>query len=226
MTEEQWLDPRANAQGLTRCLIGSPKTRSNAVRRKLRLFGCAVCRLFWDRLPEECLRRAIEGTELVAEGALPKEYLDSANRAVREASLNSLLARGGDEPQKRLPFALLDALIRREAPGVAFGVVSYALPLATHHGPPDADAIIVRFLRDVLGNPFRKVKFDKKWRTDTAVALARTMYESRDFSAMPILADALQDAGCDNDDILSHCRDTSPMHVRGCWVVDLVLDKQ
>jgi hypothetical protein len=49
------------------------------------------------------------------------------------------------------------------------------------------------------------------------------MYEARDFSAMPILADALQDAGCDNDDILSHCRDTKQVHVRGCWVVDLVL---
>ncbi|MBP3958607.1 hypothetical protein J8F10_25440 [Gemmata sp. G18] len=52
------------------------------------------------------------------------------------------------------------------------------------------------------------------------------MYESRDFSAMPILADALQDAGCDNADILSHCRDTSLTHVRGCWVVDLALGKQ
>jgi hypothetical protein len=51
------------------------------------------------------------------------------------------------------------------------------------------------------------------------------MYESRNFSAMPILADALQDAGCDNDDILSHCRIDGP-HVRGCWVVDLVLGKE
>jgi hypothetical protein len=51
------------------------------------------------------------------------------------------------------------------------------------------------------------------------------MYESRDFGAMPILADALQDAGCDNDDILNHCRDEKATHVRGCWVVDLVLDK-
>ena len=62
------------------------------------------------------------------------------------------------------------------------------------------------------------------WRTDTALSLARQMYESRDFSAMPILADALQDAGCDSDDILNHCRGPGP-HVRGCWVVDLVLGK-
>lgn len=64
------------------------------------------------------------------------------------------------------------------------------------------------------------------WRTDTAVALARQMYDSRDFGAMPILADALQDAGCDGEDILSHCRDPKQVHVRGCWVVELVLGKE
>jgi hypothetical protein len=51
------------------------------------------------------------------------------------------------------------------------------------------------------------------------------MYESRDFGAMPILADALQDAGCASDDVLSHCRGPGP-HVRGCWVVDLMLGKE
>ena len=79
--------------------------------------------------------------------------------------------------------------------------------------------------RDIFGNPFRSVAFDPVWRSDTAVSLARHMYESRDFSAMPILADALQDAGCDNADILDHCRGPGP-HVRGCWVVDLVLGKE
>jgi hypothetical protein len=63
------------------------------------------------------------------------------------------------------------------------------------------------------------------WRTSTAVALAKEMYDSRGFGAMPILADALQDAGCTSDDILGHCRDVHATHVRGCWVVDLVLGK-
>jgi len=57
------------------------------------------------------------------------------------------------------------------------------------------------------------------------VSLARGMYEGRDFSAMPILADALQDAGCENADVLSHCRDEKQTHVRGCWALDLVLGK-
>jgi hypothetical protein len=80
-------------------------------------------------------------------------------------------------------------------------------------------------LREIFGNPFRPATVDPDWLTSTVVALARQMYEARDFSIMPILADALQDAGCDNDDILTHCRGDGP-HVRGCWVVDLLLGKK
>ena len=68
------------------------------------------------------------------------------------------------------------------------------------------------------------VEFEPAWRTSTVLALARQMYDTRDFAAMPILADALQDAGCDSDDILAHCREPGT-HVRGCWAVDLVLGK-
>ena len=79
-------------------------------------------------------------------------------------------------------------------------------------------------VRDICGNPFRPAAFSPSWRTGTAVLLARQMYESRDFSAMPTLADALQEAGCNNPEVLDHCR--GPVsHVRGCWVVDLVLGR-
>ena len=88
-----------------------------------------------------------------------------------------------------------------------------------------AARIHCELIRDIFGNPFRPVTFSPAWRTDTAVTLARQMYEAREFSAMPILADALQDAGCDNEDVLNHCREASAAHVRGCWVVDLVLGK-
>ncbi|MFO0823654.1 MAG: hypothetical protein U0792_11150 [Gemmataceae bacterium] len=81
-------------------------------------------------------------------------------------------------------------------------------------------------LRDIFGNPFRPVSFDAEWRTSTAVLLAKQMYESRNFDAMPILADALEDAGCCNEHILNHCRDANGVHVRGCWVIDLVLGKK
>ena len=78
----------------------------------------------------------------------------------------------------------------------------------------------VELIRCVFGNPFTRVEFQPVWRTSTAVAIARGCHESGDYSAMPILADALQDVSCD-DDIVTHCRE--PVHVRGCRVVDAVL---
>jgi hypothetical protein len=83
----------------------------------------------------------------------------------------------------------------------------------------------LQFLRDIFGNPFRPVAVDPAWLTSDVVAMARGMYETRDFAAMPILTDALQDAGCENADILTHCCGDGP-HIRGCWVVDLMLGKE
>ncbi len=80
------------------------------------------------------------------------------------------------------------------------------------------------YVREMFGNPFRPVAFDPAWRSETAVGIARGIYDDRAFERMPILADALEDAGCDHPDILTHCREPGT-HVRGCWVVDLVLGK-
>lgn len=82
-----------------------------------------------------------------------------------------------------------------------------------------------RLLRCIFGTPFRPAGFAPTWRSEAAVALARRMYESRDFAAMPDLADALSAAGCADPDVLAHCRGSGP-YVRGCWVVDLLLGKE
>ena len=79
-------------------------------------------------------------------------------------------------------------------------------------------------LHCVVGNPFRPVTFDPLWRSETAVALASAIYADRAFDRLPILADALEEAGCDLPDVLAHCRGPGP-HARGCWVVDGVLGK-
>ncbi|WP_246173741.1 hypothetical protein [Limnoglobus roseus] len=78
-------------------------------------------------------------------------------------------------------------------------------------------------LRCVVGNPFRRVALDPSWLTSTAVGLAKGIYVDRTFDRLPILGDALQDAGCVDADILAHCR--GGPHVRGCGVVDLVMAK-
>jgi hypothetical protein len=83
-------------------------------------------------------------------------------------------------------------------------------------------------LRCVFGNPFRPVTLTPAllaWNDGTVVRLAQAIYEDRAFDRLPVLGDALEEAGCDNPDILTHCRQPGP-HVRGCWVVDLVLGKE
>jgi hypothetical protein len=80
-------------------------------------------------------------------------------------------------------------------------------------------------LHDIFGNPFRPVTFDPGWQTSNVIDLARTIYEEKAFDHMPILADALMDAGCSNEEIIQHCRNDGP-HVRGCWVIDLILGKE
>lgn len=87
------------------------------------------------------------------------------------------------------------------------------------------DSRVTDLIQDIFSNRFHPIPFEPAWRTNTVVSLSRIAYETREFAAMPILADALQDAGCDNSDILDHCRGNCP-HTRGCWVVDLILGKQ
>ena len=86
------------------------------------------------------------------------------------------------------------------------------------------DRVRANFLRDIFGNPFRPAPFDAAWAGATAKTIARTIYERRAFDQMPKLAIALEEAGCDSPDILTHCH-TLNEHVRGCWLLDLLLGK-
>jgi hypothetical protein len=79
-------------------------------------------------------------------------------------------------------------------------------------------------LRCLLGNPFRPVAFDPSWRSPEVLLLARAIDEGRAFDGMPVLADALEEAGCSAAEVLEHCRGARP-HARGCWVLDRLLDK-
>jgi hypothetical protein len=87
----------------------------------------------------------------------------------------------------------------------------------------ESDYMLALF-HDIFGNSFRQLTANSAWLTSTVLALATGIYEEKAFDRMPIIADALQDASCDNEDILTHCRGPGP-HTRGCWVVDLVLNE-
>jgi hypothetical protein len=88
-------------------------------------------------------------------------------------------------------------------------------------------------LREILGNPFTTPRFEPAWKTSTVVQLAQSIFEERSFDKMPILADALLDADCDEETLLRHCRgtelwnkDKEPVyHIRGCWVIELILGR-
>jgi hypothetical protein len=86
-------------------------------------------------------------------------------------------------------------------------------------------APLAALLRDIVGNPFRPVTLDPRWLTSTVMNLATEIYTEKTLDRMPILADALVDAGCDDEEIIAHCRDDGP-HVRGCWVLGLLLGKE
>ncbi len=85
--------------------------------------------------------------------------------------------------------------------------------------------VYARLLRDVVGDPFQPPSLEPAWCTDTVHSIATKIYDDMDFSEMPILADALEEAGCDEQPILDHCR-LDDSHVRGCWVLDMILGKE
>ncbi len=195
--------------------------------RKMRLFGCACCRRLAGLLVDPRSREAVEVGERFADGEVGKDVLTAARKAANEV---------GRKPPPGQPWTaghswaasaaeMVAHVTYQDAFSTAASRAAEAVAQARLRTRKAEEALQVTLLRDIFGNPFRPVAFDPTWQTDTAVSLARTMYEEREFSAMPILADALQDAGCDSDDMLAHCRDPNGVHVRGCWVVDLVLGK-
>jgi len=225
MTEVEWLICD-NVKSMLRVL------RGRADERKLRLFAVAGCRSVWSLVQGMDGQRALETAEGYADGAVTQHEMITAYVSTNTL-INVIRSQSRNVHQDPKAFALL-AVLRGTSTGLCFygrdweyetyDPYQCASDVAEYVEKGSAWGKKGDTLRDIFGNPFRPVAFDTAWRTDTAVALATQMYESRDFGAMPILADALQDAGCDSDDILSHCRGPGP-HVRGCWVVDLVLGK-
>jgi hypothetical protein len=223
MTEEEWL-----ASKRPHALLSSNHCDD---ARKTRLFACGCARRVLHFLTNNRFAVALRASEEVADGTIGGwERLSKLRGAAAQSQADLLRLGNGFEREQHAAAAVYRACEqqRREyvqAAEQAQRAVGIDAGKAEHFAVAVEEICQAAIVRDLFGNPFRPVAFAPEWRTDTAIALARTMYESREFSAMPILADALQDAGCDNPDILNHCRDINQLHVRGCWVVDLVLNK-
>jgi hypothetical protein len=89
------------------------------------------------------------------------------------------------------------------------------------------DEELANLLKEITGNPFREARLNPtwlEWNDGVVCRIAKAIYEERRFQDMPVLADALEEAGCSDADLLNHCRQGAP-HVRGCWALDFLLDK-
>jgi hypothetical protein len=212
MTEDDWLA----------CRDPAPMLRFVAAAaggRKLRLFGVACCRMVLGRLADERSVRAVLASEAFADRIITEHRLEMAFlRADKAADASPGAAANA-------ACCVAENAIDFDCWNVAWTV---ALALGDEVDSPGWCAALLgqaALLRCVVGNPFRPVNADPAWLTSAAVGLAEGIYADRAWDRLPILADALEDAGCDDADVLGHCRGPGP-HARGCWVVDLVLGQR
>jgi hypothetical protein len=237
MTETEWLS-YSNLRGKFNFLQANKINRTKVGRRKLRLFGCA-CAQRVSHLMSERGRLWLYQGQQCAEGLLTEQerrHVDSQDIA----PFNELIPAGVDLESTRM---------QRSADVAGwYTLATNVMTVATVSAHNAAMAIGIRgvlsgrsavehaaevkeqtaLLHHIFSNPYRPpISVNHNWllwNDGTVVKIARSIYDDRAFDRMPILADALEDAGCDNADLLSHCR-SGGEHVRGCWAVDLLLGK-
>jgi hypothetical protein len=237
MTEAEWLACSHQDVMLRYLRRYRPRKASD---RKLRLFACACCRRTWSLLTDERSRAAVEAAERFADGQIDVSSLEAAAAAARQA--NSALWEANVQSGYQLQFASAAAtavchLTQPDLRPVLASIgMNCASAICAAQGQTRAEEIRpleeqkqAAIVRDLFANPFRRLPFvrsdTRAWNDSTIPKIAQAIYDEPAFDRLPVLADALEDAGCDDADILKHCRGEGP-HLRGCWVVDLLLGKQ
>jgi hypothetical protein len=199
-----------------------------ACDRKLRLFACACCWRIWSFMTDQRSCNAVQRTEQFVDGLIGTAEFIAAAAAAAAANMDAWDYRSLDSP------CYLAAEAARLASNHRTQSIWRSLitgcAAAKNGNSVDAmareHATQASLLRCIFGPlPFRPVAPDPSWLTATVTSLAAAIYDDRSFDRLPILADALEDAGCTDADILNHCRQPGE-HCRGCWVVDLLLGKE
>lgn len=214
--------------------------------RKLRLSACACCRDIWHLLSDERSRKAVGVAERFSDGLATEDELVAVRAEAWDAvgAAGDQMERNGagavakavteDATWDAMPDAAIcaaNAAAWNASKGVA-GKNVMAFAAAKDAGRAAAKAKQALLLRDIFGNPFRHPpKIDSTWLTSDALALAQITYEDTelrggelDFARLAVLAETLEDAGCTDQQILSHLRGPGP-HIRGCHVLDALLGK-
>lgn len=201
--------------------------------RKLRLLACAFCRRVWNAMTDERSRSAVAIAERLADGFADMSAVRRAEIEARKAWDDAIAAerRCHAAASAWVALAATDWNAKWDIGDGPTKAVSWAASNALGAEGRDEretqeKATQADLLRDVIGPlPLGSVGVNSSWVTTNVLALAKGIYDDRAFDRMPILADALADAGCTNETVLVHCRGPGP-HVRGCWVVDLLLGKE
>lgn len=224
MTEAEW-QACADPLPMLRFL------RDRASERKLRLLAVAACREIWDRIADGRSREAVVVAEMFADGLAGDADLLRVCHDAHDASTAA-------HAQSPSVGAAASAAARASHPEIRRHIASDGGPvaMALHRAKANRRAQFCRIIRCIFGPlPFRPLAVDPVCSTPTINNLAATIYNDREvwndptsrnsFDRLPILGDALEEAGCTNAEILAHCRGPGP-HVRGCWVVDLLLGRE
>ena len=227
MTEKEWLgstDPETMLNFLG----------SKASDRKLRCFLIACARRVLPPSPDKEVMEALDTAERFADGLTSRRDLARSSSSLKK-SHSARMSRWSPlytDHIRSVPawHATREQIVRGANEGARCCAWSSTRKIGfggfvTMKLPTEELTAQASLLRDIFGNPFRPVTKDPAWLTSTVTALAEVIYTERASDRMPILGDALEDAGCTNQEILGHCRGPGP-HVRGCWVVDLLLGKE
>lgn len=172
--------------------------------RKIRLFQCAVARQYINEITDPRCLKAIDIGE--------KSALGLVNDLRRQQQWRT--ADAGCDPSRGGDCCKANILATR---CVANNPI--------FDSPLYYDESHMQILQDILGNPFRKIEIHNHWKTSLIMTTILTMYRERNYTEMPILADMLEDVGCQNEFILNHLRSKNP-HYLGCWVLDLFLNRK
>lgn len=205
--------------------------------RRLRVFTLTAAKPVLERLNHPVCQAAAEIGWKLAEGTASTDEVEMATNLLENAWDQEFEILGNNNFNVPLdvwePSRLINvlALLFNQPAGAARTLI---VPRALLHSSPPVPLLTPEetrnccwLLREIFGSRWTALpspQGDENWRTEIVYKIAALMYETQDFGNMPILADALQEAGCDHQDLLGHCRE-SGSHVRGCWVVDRVLGK-
>lgn len=221
MTDHEW-DTSNDPLAMIRFV--ADYERADWLGRKLRLFAAACCRAVWNQMPDFRSREAVE----LAESAVAHEIAPCRFASARRSA--DLVWRRWDYGGYGWPYWRSESTPENESAARAasacvdpVGPIRAATETVTALQSMLSSRYAADLLREIVGNPFHGPVGRRWWSSDVR-GIARAIEWDRAFERLPILGDALMDAGCENEQVIRHCQSAGP-HVLGCWALDFAFGR-